>query len=303
MIVIPISGTITEAAIDEFISSVEQVDPADEIHVVIDSQGGSVFAATKAIAVLDARPGRVVTIVRSGALSAAAAIFQAGDERRMHPDALLMIHSPLMDNGAATIQEHEQAIQILKTTETMIARLFARTTGHPENRIREWMTAELWLDATEAVRLRFADSVIEPTNENFPLEEQVMNQSNSQTPATLQELRNACPSASNDFLIEQLDAGATVSQAQTELIRQLNAKASVPGVQPLGGGNPNRRGGGGGGQREFHELVDSYVAKGMPRARAVVRVGKDHPELREQLLIEANPHLGSADIERMIHGS
>jgi hypothetical protein len=41
-------------------------------------------------------------------------------------------------------------------------------------------------------------------------------------------------------------------------------------------------------QREWDELIEAAVAAGKTRAQAVIDVSRRHPELRQQLVAEAN---------------
>jgi signal peptide peptidase SppA len=67
------------------------------------------------------------------------------------------------------------------------------------------------------------------------------------------------------------------------------AKSSArPGVEPIRREPRNEDEGSGDAGATFKELVAKHEAAGMPRARAVKKVVHEHPELREEMLAEAN---------------
>ena len=78
----------------------------------------------------------------------------------MHPQALLMLHEPsAFAFGTADGLRH--AAGTLDKMTTVYGAGYARATGNPEKWVLEWMKAETWLSASEAVELNFADEVEE----------------------------------------------------------------------------------------------------------------------------------------------
>ncbi|SIS53253.1 ATP-dependent Clp protease proteolytic subunit [Phaeovulum vinaykumarii] len=76
----------------------------------------------------------------------------------MHDAAHLMIHAPAsLSIGPA--EAHRKAADTLEKVAATYARAYARATGHPVERMAEWMKAETWLTAEEAVALHFADEI------------------------------------------------------------------------------------------------------------------------------------------------
>lgn len=132
--------------------------------------------------------------------------------------------------------------------------------------------------------------------------------------ATLQELKEALPAASSDFLLDQLEHKATLSEAlksNAKALAEANAKltneneqanaklveaevkaAARPkrGSAPLANATEAATGdethGDAGDQ--FRAKVEEKVAGGVPRSKAVAAVAKRYPELREQMVAEAN---------------
>jgi hypothetical protein len=75
-----------------------------------------------------------------------------------------------------------------------------------------------------------------------------------------------------------------VAKAKAEE-EEMAAKAKAKsGIKPVSQGVPA----GVSARAKWNEAIDSFVAKGLTRQKAVVAVNKNHPGLREQLLSEAN---------------
>ena len=72
---------------------------------------------------------------------------------------MIMIHNP------ATIamgdhNEMQKAIEMLDSVKDSIINAYALKTGLSHNKLAELMENETWMDAREAVKLKFADDVI-----------------------------------------------------------------------------------------------------------------------------------------------
>ena len=121
--------------------------------------------------------------------------------------------------------------------------------------------------------------------------------------ATLAELKAALPGADPAFVLEQLEAEATVEQAlgnfvahqqlQLEAQSEQLAKAEKKAEKPQGGIDdlnveasddvPSVDA-----REEWNEKLEALVAKGMSRQQATSKLSKSHPQLRESLLAQAN---------------
>jgi hypothetical protein len=126
--------------------------------------------------------------------------------------------------------------------------------------------------------------------------------------ATAAELRAACPKASADFILAQIEAGATVASATTaynaELLKQLEAKDKQladaaaakpaeanrgPGVKPLPAATRVDASTDGSAAEQVEELVAAEMKRtGKPKHEATRAVFAKNPELRQQLVAEHN---------------
>lgn len=151
------------------------------------------------------------------------------------------------------------AKMVANADESMVA-LYSERSGQSEEDVREWMRVETWFSAAQAVELGFADELSDtveeldafspdgltdyedvvtafgslraqvrrgPTPESDQSddadaedEEELMS---DPKPATLAELKAACPDADSDFLLSQLEAEATETTAIKAWAQKLKA--------------------------------------------------------------------------------
>lgn len=127
-------------------------------------------------------------------------------------------------------------------------------------------------------------------------------------PATITEIKAACPGIDSDFAIGLLERNLTLTQCQQEFIaeqgrrlseqnRKLAATSNVdrPGVRTSvaagGGGNDPEITGDAEG--EFGQAVRTMMERyNIDRQQAVVRVSKTNPDLHRRYLLETNMRLG-----------
>lgn len=132
--------------------------------------------------------------------------------------------------------------------------------------------------------------------------------------ATLAEIKAACPGASAEFILAQLDKGADVAQAaaafithqaaQLEQVKakaaadlaakqaeldQAAAKAKMPGVDPVpaGKGGP-KAGADGDAVTAWNDAIADKVKAGRTKAQAAAEVNREKPELREAYVAAYN---------------
>lgn len=130
-----------------------------ELHVIVDTYGGSVFAGTSIYSDLKSRKGKTIGIVHSKAMSAGTIILMGCDEIRVSPTAILMIHDPLTGIYGG-ISDFEKALEVLNTIKDAILNAYVDKTGLNRNSLSAMMTDETWFDANQAVEKGFADSII-----------------------------------------------------------------------------------------------------------------------------------------------
>jgi ATP-dependent Clp endopeptidase proteolytic subunit ClpP len=134
--------------------------PAARITVRINSPGGDVFEAAAIHSLLTSHKGPVDVVVDGVAASAASFIAMAGRTISMSGNAMLMIHESwgYVQGGA---EDMERQAAMLRKLNANIAGTYASRTGTSIEQVQEWMKAETWFTADEAVEFNFANSKLE----------------------------------------------------------------------------------------------------------------------------------------------
>lgn len=129
------------------------------------------------------------------------------------------------------------------------------------------------------------------------------------TAATIAELKAACVGADAGFLVAQLEAGATVAQAQAawiaeqrkrleaaeeqrlkaeEKAKEAEAKANAPGVDALGDGKAGPTTESADPVAEWHQAIATKEKAGLERPKAIAAVVHEQPELHQAYLDAVN---------------
>lgn len=162
-----IYGDIGESWWGESVSATEVIEQlkdieASEIIVCINSYGGSVSDGTAIVNALQRHPAKITTRNEGVAVSIAAYIFMAGDDRQAHENTLYMIHAPWSGAAGNSKEFREMADLLDKFAEAQINTFVSRT-GMEEEEIRSLLTdgKDHWYTAEEAMESGFATAVIE----------------------------------------------------------------------------------------------------------------------------------------------
>lgn len=246
-VTIDINGSIGADVLSaDFQAKLNAIEPdATEIFVNITTRGGSVVEGHAMFGMLRETGKRIVTTVVGGALSAGAVLAQAGDERRMHSNALMMVHGAKGGSGASTANDHRSAIAAIDAANSAIAETLSSRTGMTSQRAAELLNGQdYWYTAREAKAAGLIDTIIHDKsafNAEFvasvPVE--VLNELGIQQPekkepvimaeekknepvaATSKEIKASCPGCSADFILAQLDKSATISDVKDAWSDQL----------------------------------------------------------------------------------
>lgn len=122
-------------------------------------------------------------------------------------------------------------------------------------------------------------------------------------PATVAQIRAGCPGATNDFVVQQLEAGATLDDARTAWMAHLAAQVAVGhtaagggagAVKPLGGApiprTTTQLAAGGDAIERFDAAVrEAMSTENLSRRAAVLAVAKRDPQLHDEYLLATNP--------------
>lgn len=140
-----------------FVSDLAQV-TAPNIHLRINSPGGSVFDAQAIHTALVRHPANVTTFIDGLAASAASYIALAGDHVVMAANALYMIHNP-MGVVAGDAGEMRKMADVLDKVRDTIGGIYADKTGMSMQQVTDAMNAETWYTAAEAQAAGFVNEI------------------------------------------------------------------------------------------------------------------------------------------------
>lgn len=129
---------------------------ANTIHLRINSPGGDVFEGRAIATAVRQHSARIISHVDGMALSAASWIALAGDEVEIADGSYFMIHRAwaLAMGNAEDLMD---MAELLEKVDQDLVREYVAETGQTEDQIREWLDAETWFNADEAVEYGFAD--------------------------------------------------------------------------------------------------------------------------------------------------
>lgn len=125
-----------------------------ELHIHINSGGGSAFAGVAIYNLLKAREGRTVTYVDALAASAASVIALAGDTMVMPTGSMLMIHKPWCFAAGNSDDLRKEADSLDKIGGSLME-IYKENLVNSEDfeRVQEMVNNETWLSAEECAEL------------------------------------------------------------------------------------------------------------------------------------------------------
>lgn len=142
-----------------FIDELKSID-AKTINLRINSPGGSVFAARAMEQAMREHSAKIIAHVDGYSASAASFLMMAADEIVMSPGAMVMIHKAwTMAYGNSN--DLKQQADLLEKIDSTLVNTYAERTKQEPTAIADWMAAETWFTADEAVANGFADRISE----------------------------------------------------------------------------------------------------------------------------------------------
>ena len=141
----------------DFVKAFAALD-AQTIHLRINSPGGDVFEARAMATAIRESSARVVAHIDGVAASAATYVALAAAEVEIADGAMMMIHNAwgmVMGNA----EDMRAFAATLEKVDGTIVADYARKTGQSEAQLRDWMAAETWFTAQEALDAGFVDRI------------------------------------------------------------------------------------------------------------------------------------------------
>lgn len=131
----------------------------EEVEVLINSPGGSVFAGSEIYTVLKDSEANITVKIVGIAASAASVVAMSGNKVIMSPTAQLMIH-----NAAATssgdYRDMEDTAEILKGVNESIANAYELKTKLSKEELLDLMNKETFFTAQSALEKNFIDEIM-----------------------------------------------------------------------------------------------------------------------------------------------
>lgn len=131
----------------------------DTINVRLNSGGGVIWEGIAIYNALVRHKAKVIVHIESIAASIASVIAMAGDEIKIHEGSRLMIHKPWSFAMGTSLDMRSEA-DLLDALESDIIDIYEARTEQERDNLAEWVGAETWLSAKDAVENGFADEVI-----------------------------------------------------------------------------------------------------------------------------------------------
>jgi ATP-dependent Clp protease protease subunit len=135
------------------------------IHLRFNSPGGDVFVGRAIEQAIREHGSKIIAHVDGVAASCATYPVLACDEIVIAPAAFMMIHQS-MTYAFGNSNDLKQAAGWLEKIDESLANTYVAKTGQSIEQIQEWINAETWFSAEEAVKYGFADRVAEGSDKS-----------------------------------------------------------------------------------------------------------------------------------------
>jgi ATP-dependent protease ClpP protease subunit len=143
----------TEKTIANFLKNNEGKD----VVLKINSPGGNIFPGIGIFNLINDHTGKVIADIYGIAYSMMSLISMGADEIIVHEGSRMMLHNPFAEDASGDYKELGKTAEEVEELTKWMAGIYARRTGLSEKQIMKMMEDVTYLDADEAVRLKFAD--------------------------------------------------------------------------------------------------------------------------------------------------
>jgi ATP-dependent Clp protease protease subunit len=153
--------TFNLSALKKFLDSLET--DVTDIHVAINSGGGSVVEGWAIYDKLKTSGKKITTIGEGMVGSIATIIFMAGDVRKLHENSRFFIHNPYWQPDSPTPMEADDLISLgesLQAEQKKILDFYSKQTGTAIEQLEPLMQKATDLTSTQALEMGFANEII-----------------------------------------------------------------------------------------------------------------------------------------------
>jgi ATP-dependent Clp protease protease subunit len=137
---------------------------AKEIHLRVNSPGGSVFDGMTMFERLKQHNAKVIAYVDGIAASIASLIIMGADEIVIGEGGFLMIHKP-MAGAYGNTEELNRTVDILDKIEEQMISIYVKKTGLSRIELSRMLSEETWITADESIEMNFVDTKIEASSQ------------------------------------------------------------------------------------------------------------------------------------------
>ena len=137
----------------------EDKDHTEEVHIRLNSYGGSCNAAVRMHDDIASYPGHVSVTVSGTAASAATVLCMAADHLDMTPGSLWMIHDPSIV-AIGNVRDLKDAIHMLEACKESILNVYCARIKITRNQAANLMAKTTWMDAQKALEDGFIDGIL-----------------------------------------------------------------------------------------------------------------------------------------------
>lgn len=166
-------------------AALDKAKEGEEIEVIINSGGGSVYDASDIYTTLKSHSSKVTVIIAGIAASAASVIAMAADYIKMSPTSQMMIHNASV-RASGDYRDMDHTSNFLKNVNQTIANAYKLKSGKEYEELLSMMDAETWLTPQQALEHNLIDEVM------FQKSDQIV--ANADTamlpPEVIEKLRN-----------------------------------------------------------------------------------------------------------------
>lgn len=146
----------------DFLGDLDKYKNKDRITIRINSAGGDLYAGIAIANRIKDLKSEVVTIADALCASAAVAIYQAGNTRKLYKESQIMIHEPSCRIcGRYDVQGIKQLEKQMEAGKKALIESYAERTGRTRDDLEKMITDSCWMTGKEAVDEGFADEVVE----------------------------------------------------------------------------------------------------------------------------------------------
>ena len=160
-----LSEEITKSTASELSALLLYMDNKEQelpIQIYINSPGGCASSLIQILATMEIIKSPVHTIVVGKAYSAGAILLSAGNERYALPSSKIMLHGvqygfPIPGND---LTDNKSYYSFVNQSNDVIMKLMSKYTKQPLEKLKQDLSRELWLTATDAVAYGVIDGII-----------------------------------------------------------------------------------------------------------------------------------------------